>query len=81
MHCVVSGMMGSRDLRWRRSVNESAGILLEGSLRGELWRAMLVSGLNRLGRKTRTLGGVVGSIVVRAWVVMAWQKCRYVCGL
>ena len=53
-------------------MNESVGILLEGSLRGKLWRAMLVSGLNRLGRKTRTSGGVVGGIVVRAWVVMAW---------
>jgi hypothetical protein len=46
MHFIGDPSIGSRSLRWISRVKSSFAIRLDVSLRGRLWRAMLVSGLS-----------------------------------
>ncbi len=70
--------MGSRSFRCTSSVNDSLLIRFDGSLRGRLWRAMLVNGLSRLGRN-RLMSFVSSGICWKRWLaVRVWYRCRWV---
>ena len=64
--------MGSRSVRWRSNVKCSLLMRLKGSLRVRLCSAMLVSGLNKLGRKMLISFGISGICVISSLLVLTW---------